>query len=288
MKQVSLIVPVYNAGAYFSSMLESVLAQTYPEIQLILVDDGSTDDSPAVFRRHEQQLRDRFSCVHWLTHEKNESASQAMNTALPYCTGEYLMWADADDLLLPENVEKKVAYLESHPRQVMVRCNGLQVDLNTGAQQPLAKPADQISRPLFEALLTSKTYCHCGCYMVRSQAFFSCYPQRRIPVSRQGQNMQMLLPPASLSECGYIDEILYIYRIHATNHSRSFVSYPQRLERINGFEAMQLEILPHCRCDRREWEEKVRTLWSAARDDLRREYVLRIRRKMNGGTSREQ
>lgn len=287
MKRVSLIIPVYNAAPFFSSMLESVLAQTYPEIQLILVNDGSTDDSQAVFYRYEQQLRTRFLSVHWLVHEKNESASQAMNTALPHCTGEYLMWADADDLLLPENIEKKVAYLESHPKQVMVRSNGMQLDLNTGEEQLLAKPGDKFSQSLFEALLTSKTYCHCGCYMVRSQAFFSCYPQKHIPVSRQGQNMQMLLPPASLSDCGYIDEILYVYRIHSSNHSRSFVSYPQRLERINGFESMQLEVLPHCRCDQSQWAEKVRILWSTARDNLRREYVMRIRSKMNGGISRE-
>lgn len=277
MKSVSLIIPVYNAGEYFASMLESVLTQTYTNLQLIVVNDGSTDDSAAVFRRFEPRLRERFPSVLWLEHEYNESASQAMNTALPHCTGEYLMWADADDLLLPENVAHKVAFLDTHPEFALVRCNGTQTDLNTGEEQELAKPSDKYTQDVFETLLTSKTYCHCGCYMVRSEVFFSCYPERNIPVSRQGQNMQMLLPPASCSLCGYIDEMLYIYRIHTNNHSRSFVTYPQRLERFDGFEKLQRATLPHCRCDQTLWADKIDAIWSAARNDLRREYVLRIR-----------
>lgn len=281
MKTVSLIVPVYNAGTYFSSMLDSVLAQTHPDIQLIVVDDGSTDDSPALFARYEQRLRQRLSEVILLTHAENQSASRAMNTALPHCRGEYLMWADADDLLAPDNIAKKVAFLEEHPELVMVRSNGVQIDLNTGETCELARPEDKCTQWVFEKLMFSQTYCHCGCYMVRSDAFFSCYPDRRIPVSRQGQNMQMQLPPASLSPCGYMDEILYTYRIHNSNHSRSFVTYPQRLERSNGFEAMQLEVLPHCRCEQEVWRQRIKQHWEKNRADLRREYVLRIRRKMN-------
>lgn len=283
MSAVSLIVPVYNAGEFFPSMLESVLAQTHGDIQLIVVNDGSTDGSAAVFRQFEPRLRERLSSVLWLEHGSNQSASQAMNTALPHCTGEYLMWADADDLLAPENVASKAAFLDAHPEFALVRCSGIQTDLNTGEEQELAKPSDKHAQDVFEALLTSGTYCHCGCYMVRADAFFDCYPDRRIPVSRQGQNMQMLLPPASLSRCGYIDERLYTYRIHEKNHSRSFVTYPARLERINGFEAMQLQVLPHCRVDQTLWAQRVEQIWSTARDNLRREYVLRIRQNVKRG-----
>ena len=279
MKTVSIIIPVYNAEEHLHMMLDSVLSQTYPHIQLIIVDDGSEDGSKDVIKEYEPRLKKRFSTVVCF-HNENMSASQAMNTALPHVNGEYLMWADADDLLSADNVAKKVQYLEQHPELVMVRSNGIQIDLNTGAQTELAKEDDKRTQWIFDKLMFSQTYCHCGCYMVRSDAFFSCYPQKKIAVSRQGQNMQMQLPPASLSECGYIDEFLYTYKIHSTNHSRSFVTYPQQVARANGFEEMQLKVIANCRCDIEEWAQKIKNYWSGVRDNLRREYAIIVRNKM--------
>lgn len=287
MKKVSLIIPLYNAGLYFEDMLKSILEQSYRCIELIVVDDGSEDESAQIFACYRERLKEQLHTVVFLSHDKNCGAACAMNTALPYCTGEYLMWADADDILDPENIAKKVAYLETNPEFVIVRCNGIQQDMNTGKFCDLAKLEDKKIQSVFEGLLFSHTYCHCGCYMVRSEAFFSCYPQRRIPVSRQGQNMQMLLPPASLSECGFIDEKLYTYRIHSTNHSRSFVTYPQKVERYHGFEVMQLEVLPHCNCDQKIWSERIQQYWKCEREKLQKDYLCRIRRKLNGDKKNE-
>ena len=282
MKKVSLMIPVYNAGDYLAEMLESVLGQTYPSIELILVNDGSTDHSADVFASYEERLKVTLDSVTFLSHAKNCSASSAMNTALPYCTGEYLMWADADDILQPENITKKVEFLEIHTDLVMVRSNGIQIDLKTGEMCELARPEDKKQQSVFENLMFSKTYCHCGCYMVRSDAFFNCYPNRRIPISRQGQNMQMLLPPASLSDCGYIDELLYVYRIHETNHSRSFVTYQQQLERYKGFYSLQMEVLPYCSCDEAVWDAKIAQYWKKEIANLQKMYLWEIRRKRNG------
>ncbi len=277
MEKVSLIIPLYNAGAYFEEMLRSVLMQTYPNIQLLVVDDGSTDRSADIFYRYENELKGRLTEVLFFRHQCNKGAASAMNTALPYCTGEYLAWVDADDWMSENNITKKVQFLREHPGYAIMRCDGMQIDIRTGKKETLARACDKEVRCLFEDLLFSKTYCHCGCYLVRAEAFFSCYPQRQIPESRQGQNMQMLLPPLSLGECGYLDEVLYFYRIHGANHSQSFVTFPQRMERVDGFEKLQLEILPHCNCDREVYDRMIREYWSTERTNLRRQYLRAVR-----------
>jgi len=277
MEKVSLIIPLYNAGAYFEEMLQSILTQTYPNIQLLVVDDGSIDDSAGVFYRYENELKSKLTEVLFFQHECNQGAASAMNTALPYCTGEYLAWVDADDWMSENNIAKKVQFLQEHPEFVIMRCDGMQIDMQNGKKETLAQESDKEIKCRFEDLLFSKTYCHCGCYLVRAEAFFSCYPQRQIPVSRQGQNMQMLLPPLSLGECGYLDEVLYFYRIHGANHARSFVSFPQRMERVNGFEKLQLDILPHCNCDRETYSRMIREYWNRERMCLRRQYLQAVK-----------
>ena len=283
MNKVSLIIPVYNAEPYLGEMLDSILAQTFRNIQLVVVNDGSADQSEDVFFSREPALKEKLSEVIYLKHEQNLSASEAMNTALPFCDGEYLGWADADDILMPDSIGKKAEYLDHFPRLAMVRSNGIQFDQDSGRCCEIAKPGDKQTRSIFEDLLFSDTFCSNGCYMLRSDVFFSCYPDRRIPGSRQGQNMQMLLPPASLSDCGYIDDILFRYRIHSAGHSLIHRRFPEMLERKKEFEQLQLEILPHCRCDRKHWEEKIRRYWQQEIEDLKQSYIDAIRQYMETG-----
>ena len=270
MNKVSIIIPIYNAELYFREMLDSVLAQTWQNIQLIAVNDGSTDHSESIFREYEPGLKKRFSEVIYLRHEQNLSASEAVNTALPFCDGEYLCCVDADDILMPDNIRKKAEYLDQFPSLALVRNNGVRFCLESREYSELARPEDKQVRSVFKDLLFSGTFCHDGCYLLRSEAFFSCYPDRKIPVSRQGQNMQMLLPPASLSDCGYIDDILFQYRIHAANHSLSFRKLPDLLERKREFEQLQLAVLPHCQCDQELWKEKIHDYWLREIENLKR------------------
>lgn len=277
MKKVSLIIPLYNAESYFREMLDSVLAQTWKNIQLVVVNDGSTDRSEDVFLSCEPGLKENLSEVIYLRHDRNLSASEAVNTALPFCDGEYLCWADADDVLHPDSIRKKAEYLDRFPSLAMVRHNGVWFRQENGQSAEIAKPEDKKVRNIFEDLLFSNTFCHNGCYMLRSEALFSCYPGRKIPVSRQGQNMQMLLPPASLSDCGYIDDLLFLYRIHTANHSLSFSRFPDLLERKKEFEQLQLRVLPHCRCNQPFWETKIHRYWQQETEALKKSYLDAIR-----------
>jgi glycosyltransferase involved in cell wall biosynthesis len=98
--KVSVIVPVYNASKYLRPCLDSILCQTLSEFELICVDDGSTDDSPAILKEYEAS----DSRVHILT-QTNQYAGTARNAGKAIATGEYLVFWDADDFFKPDALE---------------------------------------------------------------------------------------------------------------------------------------------------------------------------------------
>lgn len=105
---VSVLLPVYNGGPYLGASIESLLGQTYRNFELIIVNDGSTDDTAQVIERY-QDPRIR------LLNQENRGLSPSLNRAVAAARGKYLARQDADDLSLPSRLEKQVAFLESHP-----------------------------------------------------------------------------------------------------------------------------------------------------------------------------
>jgi len=107
---VSVIVPAYNAGPFLREALESVVAQSRPLLEVIVVNDGSTDDTGAVA---DAVARDH--AVVRVIHQENGGPSVARNTAIEVAKGEFLAFLDADDAMLPDRIEYQVGYLLAHP-----------------------------------------------------------------------------------------------------------------------------------------------------------------------------
>src|SRR5215218_4319670 len=93
---ISVIIPCYNHGAYLSTAIKSVLAQTYPNIEIIVVDDGSTDNTKAVAWGFEKVRH---------IYQRNAGLSAARNTGIRNAKGTYILFSDADDWLLPDALE---------------------------------------------------------------------------------------------------------------------------------------------------------------------------------------
>ncbi len=105
--EVSIIVPVYNTEPYVAECIDSILAQTYPFWELILVDDGSTDASGCICGNYAQKDgRIRFF------HQENRGVSCARNVGILHSRGKYLLFVDSDDVIRPLLLEKAVAYME--------------------------------------------------------------------------------------------------------------------------------------------------------------------------------
>jgi glycosyltransferase involved in cell wall biosynthesis len=107
---VSTIIPVYNRPKLLHEAVESVLAQTYRPIEIIIVDDGSTDDTPKVA----DELAAQFSDIQ-VIHQKNAGPGRAREMGRLSASGEFLQYLDSDDILLPKKFELQVAGLREHP-----------------------------------------------------------------------------------------------------------------------------------------------------------------------------
>lgn len=103
---VSVIIPSFNRAYILSRTLESVFAQTYPHMEVILVDDGSTDKT--------EEVCQGFSKLQYF-YQENSGVSMARNQGVRKSRGEYIAFLDSDDEWLPEKLQKQVEFLESHP-----------------------------------------------------------------------------------------------------------------------------------------------------------------------------
>lgn len=117
---LSVIVPVYNVAAYLPRCLDSLLAQSYSRLEVICVDDGSTDDSAAILDAYAAK-DSRIKVIH----QKNAGVSVARNRGLDAATGEFLAFVDADDWVEPDAYEKAVAAMSEG---VDLVCFGTHVD----------------------------------------------------------------------------------------------------------------------------------------------------------------
>lgn len=263
MPLVSIISPCYNGEKYVSHFLESVLAQSYNSIELIIVDDGSTDGTKEMICSFEDRFRKRNFSLRYI-YQENRGQAAAINRGLKVFSGEYLMWVDSDDILYPENVAKKVIFLEENPCYGFVQClaeevrsDALDIQIRTiGRKKPEGEDM------LFDDLIYERNVCFGpGVIMVKRDAILSAIPSLQIFESREGQNWQLMLPLAHMHLCGYIDEILLKIVAHNDSHSRSKRSCLQLINRNEGFQ----ELLTHTirnlvdmdEAEKREWINKI-------------------------------
>lgn len=107
--QVSVIIPAYNGAAFLAETIQSVIAQTYPNWELVIVDDCSTDQTKAVVTQFTDPR------VKYIVHEKNSGSNAARNTGIRASSGEILAFLDQDDLFHPDKLKCHVAFLAQHP-----------------------------------------------------------------------------------------------------------------------------------------------------------------------------
>jgi glycosyltransferase involved in cell wall biosynthesis len=110
--KVSVIVPIYNQAPFIRETVESVLAQDYANVELVLSDDGSTDGTADILREYAER---EPSLVRLVASAKNTGIAGAFNRALDAHTGEYIAWLGGDDVMLPGKLSRQVALLEARP-----------------------------------------------------------------------------------------------------------------------------------------------------------------------------
>jgi glycosyltransferase involved in cell wall biosynthesis len=110
--KVSVLMPAYNAGKYISESIDSIIAQTFAEWELVIVDDASTDDT----WKKATKYKKKDPRVKVFRNSKNLGISVTRNKLIGLSKGNYIAWQDADDISLPSRIESQFLFMENHPR----------------------------------------------------------------------------------------------------------------------------------------------------------------------------
>lgn len=270
---VSVVTPVYNGESYLVNYLESIIAQTYPCIELILVDDGSTDQTLALAKSYQERMKKR-GIRYKIVQAPHKNASSALGYGLPLINGEYLCWPDSDDVLKNDSIAERVLFLKENPQYKCVRSLAWYFDPKTGNRLPAdEQQGDLRKQNLFWDVLESRTYVCCGCYMLKSEDFFAIYPKGKIPVYNVGQNFQMLLPFLYHHQCPTLEKELYGVAVRKGSHSRQPLTDEQTIKKYREYEYLVDDIAKICGITDRISLQRIRR-WK-----LRRRFHLAIKNR---------
>lgn len=160
--KISVIMGIYNCEATLGEAIDSLLNQTYSDWNLIMCDDGSTDDTYSVAERYEKIYPDKIILIR---NKKNKGLNYTLNHCLKYAEGEYIARMDGDDISLPERFEKEVDFLDNHPQYAIVSTPMIYFD-----EQGEFRIGKGNGDPELSSFSKGTPFCHAPC-MVRAEAY---------------------------------------------------------------------------------------------------------------------
>jgi glycosyltransferase involved in cell wall biosynthesis len=260
--RVSIILPTYNRARFLPEAFQAIESQKYSDWELIVVDDGSTDETPGLAAAF------AASCarpVHYVR-QPNRGAYAARNTGLVHASGEYIAYYDSDDLWLPHHLQRCVAALDAHPQVDWVYAACRSVDAETGSVleastfHPRGRPRPFLALRAreFDGLrvfddagtiacqLAHGLYCGLQNSVLRRRLFDhgGFWDEYKV-VDDVLFTIRMLAAGATL---GYFDDVHVVYRVHADNSSAAAAGatnarlLPVFIEQVHGLERLKREV----------------------------------------------
>lgn len=204
---VSIITPTYNRAGYLPETIDSVLGQDYPNIEYIVLDDGSTDNTPDILAQYEERIQ-------WHRHP-NMGEARTVNRGWEMATGEYIVTVNSDDPLLPGFVRTSVEFMEAHPEVLVGYPGWLKID--------------EHSRPIAEVKMYEYSYinmlrwhyCFPGPGAILRRKVFELEKQKRNPAYRYRSDYDYWLRVGLHGPFAYIPHVLATWRTHSGSASSS-------------------------------------------------------------------
>lgn len=220
---VSVVMPVYNTAAYVGQTIEALLAQTFRDFELLILDDGSTDHTPQILARY----ADRDERIRVIS-RPNKGIVASRNELIAACRGKYMAANDADDLSVPERLEKQVAYMEAHPECVLL---GSRVVVMDPYGSPTYVTEHKLTHPEIEKELLGNGG---GWAVVQSSMICRTEAARTIggyrgehPVFSEDHDLYLRM--AEQGEVANLPEPLTWYRRHYSSTTRTY--YLEKIKR---------------------------------------------------------
>lgn len=267
---ISIIAPCYNVADTLERYLKSILNQTYKHIEVIAVDDGSTDDTANILNQYCSVFSANKMTLKYL-YEDNAGLGAAINTGLKYVTGDYLCWSDPDDFYFPASMEKRLQAFHEHPECAVVSSDAYVYhadDLEHPIKREAARFTYRQEPNQFELLLKEESHFCAGCHMVRMAEFEEVNPEREIYPARRGQNWQLLLPVYYKFKRYYLDEPLYAYIVYHDSMSSGDSTEKKELNRWEEHEEIirqTLRRMPLTKDETEKYEREIAVRYAKKR-----------------------
>lgn len=206
MARVSIVIPCYNAGDLIFEAVDSALAQTFADVEVVIVDDGSTDE----------RTRQILDSANWprtrIIRQKNAGPAAARNVAVANATGEFILPLDADDRIDPTYVEKALAVMDARPEVGVVYCRAMKF----GAEQgPWALPAYSLRELVIDNVIFVTA-------MYRKADWLAVGGYSEV-LKHGVEDYDFWVKIVGLGrEVVQLDEFLFHYRIQASSRTTSF------------------------------------------------------------------
>ncbi len=217
--KVSLIIPCYNGERCLNDTLTSICNQDFDNVEVVVVDDASTDATPQILETWKSKFRDRGYEMRTARHAENKGLCAAINTGLELCTGEYLSFPDSDDYLYSEYVSSFVAALESNPEYGWAMCKAEVFNEDFAHVRSLNPPAASVYKNVFYDFLSMRVPHNAFLMMVR-KAYFERCTGGKIYDSRLTQEWPLYFPLSFHGEYLRVPKTLYRYFLRKDAMSR--------------------------------------------------------------------
>ena len=239
---VSVVVPLFNSAATVAASLESVLAQTHHNLEILVVDDGSTDAGPAICRACQDP---RVQVIQ----QRNRGLAGARNTGIRHAHGSILAFLDSDDLWMPQKIERHVAHLRSHPEVGVSYSRSAFIDAAGGRLGIYQTPPLHGITP--ELILCRNPISNGSCVVLRREVLDGIRFQANLygctesywfdDGFRQSEDIECWLRIALQTEWRFegIPEALTLYRVSSgglsANIEKQFASWQRVLDKTAGY-----------------------------------------------------
>lgn len=221
---VSVVVPCYNHEKYVKETIESIVNQTYKNIELIVIDDGSKDNSVSLI----QELADKYGFT--FIHRPNKGLSATLNEGIKLSKGKYFCACASDDMYMLDKIEKQVEFMESNPEYGM--CYGKIIEFDETGYKKEREIKNAKSGWIFDWLLI-------GCFIPAPATLLKKSIFEDIDYFDESlwiEDWDMWLRISSKFQIGFINEFLAYYRRHETNISKqSFKMYKSELKILSKY-----------------------------------------------------
>jgi glycosyltransferase involved in cell wall biosynthesis len=202
---VSIIMPMRNAEAYIIQAIDSILSQSFRDLELVVIDDQSTDNSRAIVEdilKNDSRIKLIDGCT--------QGIAAAKNKGLQHASGQFIMFCDADDLYAKNCVENQFNWLASHPDTGAVCAQFAMMDPNGGNVVNLVSEVS--SSDITDELLSGKTRTHLCTFIIRREFIDQINGFREFFETAEDIDFQLRL--AEACKIGFVSSVVYYYRLH--------------------------------------------------------------------------